>query len=128
MNAQGLSLAILSDSFAVCKLRAGENVPSWALSGSFCSLTRTPDEHYIVCSQELVPEGVQAVRGWRSLKVEGKLDFTLVGILSSLTSSLAHVGIVVFVISTYETDYVFVKEGDLDRAVEALRNAGHHVR
>jgi len=128
MNTQGLSLAILSDLFAVCKLPAVENIPSWSLSGSFCSLTRTPDELSVVCSQELVPEGVQAVRGWRSLKVEGKLDFTLVGILSSLTSSLAHVGIVVFVISTYDTDYIFVKDSDLDRAVIALRNAGHDVR
>ena len=75
-----------------------------------------------------MPEWVQAARGWKSLKVEGKLDFTLIGTLSSLTSSLAHVGIVVFVISTYDTDYVFVKEGDLDRAVAALRNAGHDVR
>lgn len=128
MNKQGLTLALLSDSFAVCRLRADENIPNWALSSSFCSLTRTPDELSVVCSQELVPEEVQAVRGWRSLKVEGKLDLTLVGILSSLTSSLAHVGIVVFVISTYDTDYVFVKEGDLDRAVTALRNAGHDVR
>jgi hypothetical protein len=128
MNMQGLSLAILSDSFAVCKLRADENTPSWAPSGSFSSLTRTPDELSIVCPQELVPEGIQAVKGWKSLKVEGKLDFTLVGILSSLTSSLAQVGIVVFVISTYDTDYIFVKESDLDRAVGALRNAGHDVR
>jgi len=128
MNMQGLSLAILSDSFAVCKLRADENIPSWALPDSFCSITRTPDELSILCSQEHVPAGVQAVRGWRSLKVEGKLDFTLVGILSSLTSSLAHVGIVVFVISTYDTDYIFVKDSDLDRAVAALRNAGHDVR
>jgi uncharacterized protein len=127
MNTLRLSLAILSDSFAVCRLRADEDIPSWALSGSFCSLTRAPDELSIVCPQELVPEGVQAVRGWRSLKVEGKLDFTLVGILSSLTSSLAHVGIVVFVISTYDTDYVFVKENDLDRAVAALRKDGHDL-
>jgi len=128
MDTQGLSLAILSDSFAVCKLRADENIPSWALSGSFCSLTRAPDELSIVCPQEPVPEGVQAVRGWRSLKVEGKLDFTLVGILSSLTSSLAHVGIVVFVISTYDTDYIFVKDSDLERAAVSLRNNGHVVR
>ena len=128
MSTPRLSLVILRDLFAICKVRADENIPNWALSGSFSSLTRTPDELSIVCSQELVPAGVQAVRGWRSLKVEGKLDFTLVGILSSLTSSLAHVGIVVFVISTYDTDYVFVKERDLDRAVVALRNAGHDVR
>jgi hypothetical protein len=127
MNVLRLSLVILRDSFAVCKLRADEDIPSWALSGSFCSLTRAPEELSIVCPQELVPEAVQAVRGWRSLKVEGKLDFTLVGILSSLTSSLAHAGIVVFVISTYDTDYVFVKESDLDRAVAALRKAGHDL-
>jgi hypothetical protein len=128
MRTPSLSLAILRDSFAVCRLGAGESIPNWALSGSFCSLTRTPDELSIVCSHELVPEGVEAVRGWKSLKVEGKLDFTLVGILSSLTSSLAQLGISVFVISTYDTDYLFVKESDLDRGIAALRKAGHDVR
>jgi hypothetical protein len=108
-------------------VRADENIPDWALSGGFCSLTRTLDELSIVCAQEFVPEEVEAVRGWKSLKVEGKLDFNLVGILSSLTSSLAEVGISVFTISTYETDYLFVKESDLDRGVAALRKAGHDV-
>jgi hypothetical protein len=74
-----------------------------------------------------VPEGVEAVRGWKSLKVEGKLDFNLVGVLSSLASSLARVGVSTFVISTYETDYLLVKESDLDRAVAALRKAGHDI-
>jgi hypothetical protein len=122
-----LSLVILRDLFAVCRLRADENIPSWALSSSFCSLTRTPYELSIVCRQELVPGEVEAVRGWKSLKVEGKLDFNLVGILSSITSSLAQVGISVFAISTYDTDYLFIKERDLDRGVAALRKAGHDV-
>jgi len=128
MGTPKLSLVILHDSFAVCKLRADQNIPSWALSGDFCSLTRTPDELSVVCAHEHVPEGVEAVRGWKSLKVEGELDFTSVGILSSLASSLAHVGISMFAISTYDTDYLFVKETDLDRAVTALRKAGHDVR
>jgi hypothetical protein len=127
MNRARLSLVILRDLFAVCRLRADEDIPGWALSGSFCSLTRTPDELSIVCPQELVPEEVEAVRGWKSLKVEGKLDFNLVGILSSLTSSLAEEGISIFTISTYDTDYLFVKEKDLDRGVAALGKAGHHV-
>jgi hypothetical protein len=127
MNRPRLSLVILRDLFAVCRLRADENIPSWALSGSFCSLTRTPDELSIVSRQELVPEEVEAVGGWKSLKVEGKLDFNLVGILSSLTSSLAEAGISVFAISTYDTDYLFIKERDLDRTVAALRKAGHDV-
>jgi hypothetical protein len=127
MSMSRLSLVILRDLFAICRLRADENIPGWALSGSFCSLTRTLDELSIVCAQELVPEEIKAVRGWKSLKVEGKLDFNLVGILSSLTSSLAEVGISIFTISTYDTDYLFVKENDLDRGVAALRKAGHHV-
>jgi hypothetical protein len=127
MSTPRLSLAILPDLFAVCKLQANESIPSWALSGSICSLTRTPDELSIVCPQELVPEGVQVVKGWKCLKVEGKLDFSLVGILSSLASSLARVGVSLLAISTYETDYLFVKESDLDRGVAALREAGHDV-
>jgi hypothetical protein len=127
MNMPRLSLTILSGSFAVCKLRADENIPSWALSGSFSSLTRTSGELSIVCPQELVPEGVQADKGWRSLRVEGKLDFTLIGILSSMTSTLAHAQVAVFVISTYDTDYIFVKESDLERAVGALQKAGHDL-
>jgi len=128
MSTPRLSLATLPGLFAVCKLRNGESIPSWALSGSFCSLTRTPDELSIVCPQELVPEGVEAVRGWKSLKVDGKLDFTLVGLLSSLTSSLAHAGISIFAISTYDTDYLFVKENDLDRGVAALQKSGLDIR
>jgi len=127
VNTIGLSLAILHDSFAICKLGADENIPDWTLSESFCSITRTSDELSIVCPQELVPKGIEAEMGWRSLKVEGKLDFGMVGILSSITSSLAKVGIVVFVISTYDTDYILVKDSDLDRATAALRNAGHNV-
>jgi uncharacterized protein len=128
MNTPKLSLIILHDLFAVCKLRADESIPSWALCNSFCSLTRTPDELSIVCPQELVPEGVEAVRQWKCLRVEGKLDFGSVGILSSLTSSLAGVGISMFAISTYDTDYLFVRESDLARGVAALLKAGHNVR
>jgi hypothetical protein len=127
MSRPRLSLVILRDLFAICRLRADESIPGWALSGSFCSLTRTTDELSIVCPQELVPEEVEAVKGWKSLKVEGKLDFNLIGIMSSLSSSLAEVGISIFTISTYDTDYLFVKERDLDRGVAALRKAGHDV-
>lgn len=128
MDTPKLSLVILHDLFALCKLQADESIPSWALCNSFCSLTRTPEELSIVCPQELVPEGVEAVRQWKSLKVEGKLDFDSVGILSSLTSSLADVGISIFAISTYNTDYLFIRESDLAQGVAALLKAGHNVR
>lgn len=127
MSTPNLSLVVLRDLFAVCRLPSDESVPSWALSGNLYSLTRTPDELSIVCDQELVPEGVQAVRRWRSMKVEGRLDFTMVGVLSSLTSSLASAGISIFAISTYDTDYLFVRDNDLERGVAVLRKDGHHV-
>jgi hypothetical protein len=127
MSTPMLSLTVLPDRFAVCRLRADENIPSWAPAGSFYSVTRTPDELSIVCPQGLVPEGVEAVRGWNSLKVEGKLDLNLVGVLSSLTTCLAQAKISTFAISTYDTDYLFVKESDLNSGVAALREAGHHV-
>jgi hypothetical protein len=59
------------------------------------------------------------------VKVEGQLDFALVGILASLTATLAAANVPVFVISTFDTDYILIKEPDLDRAIAALRSAGH---
>jgi hypothetical protein len=123
-----LRLVTLDDLFAVCKLGAEESVPSWALSGRFCSMTRTPDELSIVCPDDLIPKGVEASRGWRLFRVDGKLDFDLVGVVSSLTSALAEVGISVFVISTYDTDYIFMKEESVDRGIAALRRRGHEIR
>jgi len=78
-----------------------------------------------VCPQEVVREGVAAVKGLKSFKVEGKLSFTLVGVLSSLTSTLAQAGISIFAVSTYDTDYQFIKS--TEKAVAALRKAGHDL-
>jgi len=127
MTIQHFSLAVLPDLYAVCRLDAAEKIPAWAIAGGFYSVTRTRDELSVVCSQEVVPEGVEALKGWRSLKVQGKLPFNLVGVLSALTSTLAQAGISIFAISTYDTDYLFIKAADMERAVAALRNAGHEV-
>jgi len=78
-------------------------------------------------SKEVVPEGVEADKGWKSFEVEGKLPFNLVGVLSSLTSTLAQAGISIFAVSTYDTDYLFIKSTDMKKAVAALRNAGHVI-
>ena len=127
MTTRKFPLAILPGLFAVCRLRTDEEIPPWASSSSFCSFTRTPEELSIVCPQELVPERVTAEVGLRALKVEGKLDFNMIGILSSITSVLAGTGISIFAISTFDTDYIFVNAQDLNRGVAALRNAGHRV-
>lgn len=123
-TASGLPLAILPGRLAVCRLAPDAAVPAWA-GGSLTAITRTPEELSIVCAQDLVPPGTQAEVGWRALKVEGALDFGLTGILSSLAGSLAAAGISIFALSTYNTDYLLVKEENLARAVRTLRAAGH---
>ena len=113
---------------AVCRLDPQAAVPDWALSGDFSSITRTTDELSIVCSEAGVPEGVLCERGWAGLKVEGPLDFSLTGVLASLAQPLAEAGLSIFAVSTYDTDYLLVKAGDLDRAVVVLAEAEHTVR
>ena len=80
-----------------------------------------------MCRQEVVPAGTHAEAGWRCLRVAGAMPFTLVGVLASLTTPVAAAGVGVFAFSTFDTDYLFVKEAELPAAVAALRAAGHSV-
>ncbi len=121
-----LTLVLLEGRFAVCRLAADAPLPAWP-AGPFVSMTRTPDELSVVCRQEDVPDGVRCEPGWRLLRVAGSLDFALVGILASLTAPLADAGIPVFAVSTFDTDYLLVKEDRLRAALAILRHAGHDV-
>jgi hypothetical protein len=125
MNHTNLTLSLLSDTFAICRLEPEAGIPSWALAGDFFSVTRTKEELSLVCLQEIVPEGTRCEKGFRCFKVGGPLDFSLTGILSSLTIPLAQAGISVLAISTFDTDYLLVKETHVDKAVEELTHAGH---
>lgn len=98
------------------------------MTGSFVSTTRTAEELSIVCPQIQVPAVMKRKEGWRCLKVRGPLDFSLTGILASLTTPLAKAGISVFAISTYDTDYLLVKEENLEKAIEILVKKGHRVQ
>jgi hypothetical protein len=125
-----MTLVPLEVTFAVCRLAADAPLPAWAVGGSagpFVSITRTADELSIVCGQGAVPEGIRCERGWKCLRVAGTLDFTLAGVLASLIDPLAEVRVAVFVVATFDTDYLLVKEDRLDAAVEVLRREGHVV-
>jgi hypothetical protein len=124
---RGLRLLVMDGSFAVCKLARGSPIPPWATSGDLFSIARTADELSVVCSQEAVPTGVVCERDWRCLRVAGSMPFTLVGVLASLTTAVAKAGVGVFAFSTFDTDYLLVKAGDMQKAVVALRAAGHVV-
>ena len=123
-----LTLTLLSDTFAVCRLGAGAVVPDWAWTGEVACVTRTRDELSIVCRADLVPENVRREAGWRCLKVKGPLDFSLTGVFARIAQPLADAGISLFAVMTYDTDYVMVKEERLRAAAGALMAAGHTVQ
>ncbi len=122
-----MRLRILPGTWAVCRLPADHPVPQWAAAAALWSATRTADELSIVCPAGAVPPGATAYGEWAALGVEGHLDLGAVGILSELTSVLASAGAAVFVISTYDTDYLLVPLERLEAAGHALVAAGHPV-
>jgi hypothetical protein len=123
-----LNLSLLPGSFAVCRLESDAPVPGWVPKAGFVSLTRTDDELSIVCDESAVPDDLRVERGWRALKVKGPLDFSLIGVLASLAGALAEADVSVFAVSTFDTDYLLVRQVQLDRAVAALKAAGHSLR
>lgn len=127
-----LPLVILPDRLAVCRLPADAPFPDWARPGDILALVRTGDELSVVCTERFVPPDVRAERGWRALQVQGPLEFAMVGVLASIANPLARAGVSIFVLSTFDTDYILVKEAALERAVEALSQEGflvmNHVR
>jgi len=123
-----LTLSVLHARYAICRLDPKEEVPSWANDGEFLSVTRTPSELAIVCREDKVPPGINSAAGWRILRCEGPLDFRLTGIVASLAEPLADAAIAIFPIATHDTDYILIREPQLDTAILALTAYGHAVR
>jgi hypothetical protein len=122
-----MKLTVLEGEFAVARLNPTDAIPPWATRGSFSSVTRTAEEASVVCAAAGLPANVQAEHGWRCLRVAGRLDFSLTGVLASIANPLAAAGLSIFVVSTYDTDYVLVREASLGLALENLRCAGHEI-
>jgi uncharacterized protein len=123
-----MRLAVLPDEFAVAQLAAGHPTPTWASQGALSSVTRTSEELSIVCAAAAVPAGVRAEGSFRCLRVVGRLDFSLTGVLASIAAPLAAAQVSIFVVSTYDTDFVLVREQCLLAAIQCLRAAGHEVQ
>jgi uncharacterized protein len=122
-----LTLSVLPYHLAVCRLDPGAVLPGWLFELPFWSVTRTADELSVVLPEENVIWDWKNEKGWRGLKVCGPLDFSLVGILAALAAALAAAGIPIFALSTFDTDYLLVKEQDLFRAVEVLTASGYEI-
>jgi len=122
-----LTLTILPDQFAVCRLSPDTDIPAWSRNEEFYSITRSRDELSVVCLSKDVPENIRAECDWRALKVRGPLDFSLTGILAAIIDPLSEAKIPIFTISTYDTDYVLVREDSLSQVVAILSGQGHSI-
>jgi hypothetical protein len=125
-----MQLLVAAHRLAICRLAPGSPLPAWLSAAGLerqplLALTWTADELSVVCPQQLVPEGVRCEAGWAALKVVGPLDLSLTGILATLLRPLAEAHIPVFALSTYDTDYLLVREPLLESARSVLLAQGH---
>ena len=104
-----MQLRTLPDSYAVVRLEPDADLPEWVDKGPFRSVTRTEPEVSVVCRETDVPEGESVERGWTVLEMIGPLHFSLTGVIASLVEPIAAAEIPIFVICTFETDYVLVR-------------------
>ena len=124
---QSLRLERLRGRFAVCRLDPGARVADDVLRGELAGVTRTSDETSVVCCMSRAPRGAQVEGPFCAMRVAGTLDFSLTGILASLAGPLAEAGISIFALSTFDTDYLLVREEAIDAAVETLAARGHQI-
>ena len=111
--------------FSVCKV---SDFSQANLDAEYCFIGKTDEERSVVCLTQDVPSNTIARDdGWKAFRIQGELDFSLIGILSKISGILADNGIGIFAVSTYNTDYVMTKEEHFDRALQALSQAGYTV-
>ena len=129
-SVKSLSLSVLPRRFAVCQLALDADLSflSGLASHDLWSVTRTKEELSVVLPEAAALLAWRAERGWRCLKVRGPLDFSLTGVLASLVTPLAEAGISVFALSTYDTDYLLVRDADLKQTVAVLSAHRHTIQ
>lgn len=120
-----MTIQVLPQNFTICKV---STIPSELLNEQFCFVGKTDQELSLVCETEKVPKEISEIEdGWRAFRIAGKLPFSLVGILSELSGILAKARVGIFAVSTYDTDYILVKEAQFRTAIEALKRNGIRV-
>lgn len=121
-----LTLSLLDQTFTIHRLEPNAKIPETALRSSFFAITHTDEELSLVLPDSVKIESDRSDPGWACFKVQGPLDFGLVGILAGITSVLAEAKIAVFALSTFDTDYILVKRKQVQAAQEALASEGYH--
>ncbi len=121
-DSEQLRMIALRQEFSVCKVKDYSQVN---LESPFVFTGSTDEEKSLVCPTAIVPQNtVERDDGWNALRINGMLDFSLIGILARISGILAENGIGIFAVSTFNTDYIFVKKSNFEKAIKALEDAG----
>ncbi len=116
-------LKVLNEEFSVCKVT---DYSGTDLTDLFCFIGKTDEECSLVCLTQKVPANVvERDDGWRGFRIQGVLDFSLIGILSRISDVLAKNGVGIFAVSTFNTDYIFMKKDQLEKGIKALKAEGY---
>ena len=120
-----MEIKVIEGAFSVCKL---SNIGQARMEDDLYFLGRTDEEISLVCRTESIPgDTVSREDGWRVFRIQGELDFSLIGILAGISAVLAENRIGIFVVSTYNTDYVLTKADDFERALGLLESRGYGI-
>lgn len=120
-----MELKVLEPEFSVCKIEMLSQVD---FAEEYCFLGKTDEELSLVCRTQRVPaQTLEREDGWRAFRIQGELDFSLIGILAKISAVLAEHQIGIFVVSTYNTDYVLTKQENFERALTALERVGYSI-
>ncbi len=120
-----MKLEKIKNTFSVCKVKDTSNIK---LESEYCFIGKTNEEISLVCILEDVPSNtLERDDGWKCFRIQGVLDFSLIGILSKITTILADNEIGIFAVSTYNTDYIFTKEENYVKALEILLKSGYEI-
>jgi len=127
-NSHQLLLTVLPGAYAIARFAADAAIPFPYTESFFYSVSKTDQELSLVCEERLLRGEVRAERGRRLIRVDSTLAFSLTGIVAALATPLADAAVSIFSVSTYDTDYLLVRDEDLEKAVTALERAGHKVQ
>lgn len=122
-----MKFTVLPEKYSIYKFRNESSIPEWIFSADFYSVTRTKDEISVVAIQkDPAPADIVCNGDWRILKIEGHLDLSMVGVIAGVSAIFKEKKIPIFIISTYDTDYILIKQNDLNSGIEALEEQGYN--
>ena len=114
-----------NQNFSVCQVK---DYSLTNLDSEYCFIGKTDEEKSLVCITSEVPENtIQRDDGWKAFRIQGVLDFSLIGILAKIATVLADNGISIFAVSTYNTDYVLIKKENYQKALDFLQTTGYKI-